>query len=134
MAKKITELTAFTAAASGDLLVMVDDPTGSAETKKITAGDLLTSPTDERLLEWAAAEAYTMTAVTRNGDGVITGADVVWLDGSAGVFTATTVNATWKAVDAYTVTHTVSGKTITQAAVTRSGGGEVTAVPALTIA
>lgn len=133
MAKKISELTAFSSAASGDLLVMVDDPTGSAETKKITAGDLMTSPTDERLLEWASAEAYTMTTITRNGDGVITGADVVWLDGSAGVFTATTVNATWKAIDAYTITHTVSGKTITQAAITRSSG-EVTAVPALTIA
>lgn len=134
MAKKITELTAFSAAASADLLVMVDDPTGSAETKKITAGDFLTSPTVERLLEWAAAGVYVMTSITRNGDGVITAADVTWPDGSAGVFTATTVNATWKAIDAYTVTHVATSKTVTQAAVTRNGSGEVIAVPVLTIA
>lgn len=75
-----------------------------------------------------------MTSITRNGDGVITAADVTWPDGSAGVFTATTVNATWKAIDAYTVTHVATSKTVTQAAVTRNGSGEVIAVPVLTIA
>ena len=39
--KKVTELTALTNAASGDLLLIVDDPLGSPETKKITVGDLI---------------------------------------------------------------------------------------------
>ena len=37
--KKVTELTALTNAASGDLLLIVDDPLGSPETKKITVAD-----------------------------------------------------------------------------------------------
>lgn len=35
-AKKISELTALTTASTDDLLVIVDDPSGSATTKKIT--------------------------------------------------------------------------------------------------
>ena len=38
-AKKITELTALSAPVGSDLLVMVDDPAGAAETKKITVAD-----------------------------------------------------------------------------------------------
>ena len=38
-AKKITELTALSAAIGSDLLVAVDDPSGAAETKKITVAD-----------------------------------------------------------------------------------------------
>jgi hypothetical protein len=39
--KKVTELTALTNATSDDLLLIVDDPSGSPETKKITVGNLL---------------------------------------------------------------------------------------------
>ena len=38
--KKITELTQLTSLASGDLFVVVDDPTGTPITKKITASDI----------------------------------------------------------------------------------------------
>lgn len=38
--KKITELTQLTSLASGDLFVVVDDPTGTPITKKIAAGDI----------------------------------------------------------------------------------------------
>lgn len=38
--KKITELTALTAPINGDILPIVDDPTGAAETKKVTKEDL----------------------------------------------------------------------------------------------
>lgn len=37
---KITDLNELTTVADGDLLAIVDDPTGSAETKKITRGNL----------------------------------------------------------------------------------------------
>lgn len=40
-AKKITELSALTAPAAADLLVIVDDVAGTAITKKVTVGDLL---------------------------------------------------------------------------------------------
>ena len=39
-AKKISELTALTSASEDDLLVIVDDPSGTAATKKITVGNL----------------------------------------------------------------------------------------------
>ena len=38
--KKITELTQLTSLASGDLFVVVDDPTGTPITKKITSSDI----------------------------------------------------------------------------------------------
>jgi hypothetical protein len=89
---------------------------------------------DATIIGWAASEAYAITSATRDSDGVITTASVLWPDGSAGTFTRTTKNATFLTIDAYTVTHTDSGKTATQPAVTRDASGNVTAQPALTIA
>ena len=40
-AKKISELSALTAPAAVDLLVIVDDPTGTPITKYVTVGNLL---------------------------------------------------------------------------------------------
>ena len=90
--------------------------------------------TDARLKEWTEAGAYEATAISFDADGVVTTATVKWPDGSAGVFTTVTKNTTWLAVDAYTITHTVSGLTVTQAAVTRDADGNVTTKPALTVA
>ena len=39
-AKKISELTVLTSASGDDLLVIVDDPSGTAVTKKITVSNL----------------------------------------------------------------------------------------------
>lgn len=86
------------------------------------------------LREWAEAGAYEVTAATVDSDGIITTATVKWPDGSAGTFTTTTKNSTWIAIDAYTITHTNSSKTVTQTAVTRDTNGNVTAKPALTVA
>lgn len=90
--------------------------------------------TTQTLKMWTEGEAYEATSITRDSDGVVTTATVAWPDGSAGTFTTTTKNTTWLAVDAFTVTHTDSGKTVTQAAVTRNSAGEVTTKPALTVA
>lgn len=92
------------------------------------------SVTNIRLIEWVTAEAYELTSITRDSDEVPTTATVKWPDGSAGTFTTTTKNATFLAIDAFTVSHTDSGKTVTQAAVTRDSGGAVTTKPALTVA
>lgn len=83
---------------------------------------------------WALSSAFSITSATRDSDGVITTASVLWPDGSAGTFTRTAKNATFMTIDAYTVTHTASGKTATQPAVTRDASGNVTAQPAITIA
>jgi hypothetical protein len=86
------------------------------------------------LRAWTEGEAFQATSVTRDSDGVPTSAVLLWPDGSAGTFTLTTKNSTWLAVDAYTVTHTDSGLTVTQAAVTRDSLGAITTKPALTVA
>lgn len=85
------------------------------------------------IIGWAASEAYAINSATRDSDGVITTASVVWPDGSTGTFTRTTKNSTFLTIDAYTVTHANSGKTATQSAVTRDASGNVTAQPAITI-
>lgn len=90
-------------------------------------------PAPTRLLEWAMSEDYIFTSVTYDSDDVVTTAAVLWPDGSVGVFTTTTKNSTFLTVDAYTITHTDSGKTVTQSAVTRNSDGFVTATPAPTI-
>jgi hypothetical protein len=90
--------------------------------------------TDARLKEWAEGECYEVTAATWDSDGVISGATVKWPDGSAGTFTTTTKNSTWLAIDAFTITHAGSGKTVTQAAVTRDANGNITVKPAITVA
>lgn len=90
--------------------------------------------TDARLKEWVSGEDYEITAATYDSDGVPTTATVKWPDASAGTFTTTTKNATWLAIDAYTVSHTSSSKTVTQAAVTRDANGQVTVKPAITVA
>lgn len=88
------------------------------------------------LIGWAQAGAYTLTSVTYDSTytSAISTASVKWPDGSSGTFTATTINTTFGTVDAYTITHTGSGKTLTQAAVTRNNDGLITAQPALTVA
>jgi hypothetical protein len=89
---------------------------------------------DNTLKAWATAEAFELTAATWGGDGVLDSATVKWPDGSAGTLTVTSTNATWLAVDAFTVTHADSGKTVTQSAVTRNSNGNITTKPAVTVA
>lgn len=88
----------------------------------------------QQLIEWVESGAYEVTSATFDGDGILSTATVKWPDGSAGTFTATTKNTTWFTVDAYTVSHTVYGLTVTQSAVTRNADGYVTTKPALTVA
>ena len=94
------------------------------------------SASDEALKQWTESGAYEATAISFDADGVVTTATVKWPDGSAGVFTTVTKNADFLAVDAYTISHTDSGKTVTQSAVTTRDAttGDVTAKPALTVA
>lgn len=82
---------------------------------------------------WAHAEAWAMTSVNRDGEGVITTATVTWPDGSTGTFTRTHKNSEFLAIDGFTVTHAQSGKTVTQPLVTRTPSGGLQVRPDLTI-
>lgn len=81
-------------------------------------------------------DALIVGAVTRDSNGAATSASVIWPDGSAGTYTATTASSAFPgAVDAYTVTWVGSStKTVTQSAVTRDATtGAVTTRPAMTV-
>jgi hypothetical protein len=113
-------------------LAISADPTAFALVgDAASAGALATSAL---LKAWTSADAYELLSITMDENDVITSATVKWPDGSAGTFTATTVNSTFHVIDAFTVTHTLSGKTVTQAAVTRNADGYPTTFPALTVA
>jgi hypothetical protein len=93
---------------------------------------------NQQLIEWCESGAYEMTAITYHGTNTkaVSTATVKWPDGSAGTFTTTAYNTTAfpARVNAYTVSHTASGKTVTQAACTLNADGEITTKPALTVA
>lgn len=91
------------------------------------------------LIGWTLAQAFRVSSASRDSNGAITTASVVWPDGSTGTFTTDTASTAFPgAIDAYHVTYVNAGlsisKTVTQTAVTRDGNGAVTAQPALTVA
>jgi hypothetical protein len=112
---------------------IVDAPDGQLD-QAITNLHGGASVPDDVLKEWTAGEDFEITAAGYDVDEVVTTATVKWPDGSAGTFTTTSKNATWLAIDAFTITHTTSGKTVTQAAVTRNANGSISVKPALTVA
>jgi len=90
--------------------------------------------TSAQILSWATSQAFQFSgAVPTVAAGT---AAITWPDGTAGVFTADTINATWGAIDAWHATYvgTSSTTTATQTAVTRDAYGNVTTQPAITVA
>lgn len=88
---------------------------------------------DQTLSEWTENSAYQLLSIIRDSNGIITSATVQWPDGSTGTFTATAINNAWLAVDAYLITHTLSGKSVTQLSVTRDYNGNIITKPVLTV-
>lgn len=76
---------------------------------------------------------YDSVIPTATQNNLITAANVIWPDGSAGVF-AGVVNSTWLFIESYTVTHVDSGLTITQPTITRGTNGDITNKPQVTVA
>jgi hypothetical protein len=131
-AERLRGVDTTTAASPGQALAW-NPTTGRYEPTTMPGGGA--SVSDTQLIEWTAGEDFELTAVTYDGTytSVISTATVKWPDGSAGTFTTTTINTTWEAIDAFTITHTDSGKTVTQSAVTRNADGHITTKPALTV-
>jgi hypothetical protein len=72
------------------------------------------------MLQMTAAPTYDVTYTD-----VIKTVAVEWPDGSAGVFTATTINATWLEATAFALTHADSGKTLTGSGLVRNAAGQI---------
>jgi hypothetical protein len=118
----IVRLSAFTA---------VWEPLGWVNDGSVTGPGVAPS----QLIEWTEAEAYETLTVTYRSDvtTLVDEATVRWPDGSGGVYTSTAVDEDFELIDAYTITHAGSGKTVTQAAVTRNGSGQITTKPPLVV-
>jgi hypothetical protein len=91
----------------------------------------------DAVMGWVYAQAFRVLEGSRDANGALLSASVVWPDSVTGSFTATTVSTDFPgAVDAYTVTRVQNGITqnYTQPAVTRDPvTGAVTAQPAIII-
>lgn len=111
---------------------------GTAERITITTGEgQLRGPAgiQYNLSTWAYTQAFQALTVTRDTNGAIVTADIVWPDGIPGVFTTDIASIEFPgAVDAWHATYaSTPSKTITQPAVTRDASGAVIAQPAITI-
>lgn len=86
------------------------------------------------LIKWTQGKNWEPVDITYDSELRVTSATVKWPDGSLGTYTATDYNATHEIYDGFTITHTDSGLTVTQPAVTRGTDGQVTHKPNLTVA
>ena len=100
-------------------------------------GGALAGLLDKQLKEWASLlPDFMLTSVTYHGTytNAPATATINWPDGSGGTYTTTAYDTTNRDWSSFTATHTDSGKTVTQAAITRNSSGNVTTRPALTVA
>jgi hypothetical protein len=143
-------------AVDGSIAFQIGDPVPLATADRLgipyVSGDIIlgtqrSGPTPTPVYDWAThSELFRALAasldpliagiVTRDGNGAMTAAPVLWPNGVPGVYTATALSSAFPgAVDAYTVTYGSSPviRTYTQPAVTRDGTGAVTTRPAVTV-
>lgn len=108
----------------------------AASSAQSTAATAL-SATSGNLMNWALVQSFRLVSATRDSNGAITTASIVWPDGATGMFTADTISTAFPgAIDAWHATYSgpLGSKTVTQPAVTRDSNGAVTVQPAITIA
>lgn len=105
----------------------------SAVTPGAIPGALPEIATNARLTEWVAAGSYQITSATYDSDGVISTGVIAWPDGSSGVWTTISKDASLLTVSSYSVTYAATSKTITQPTITFDANGNVTTKPALVI-
>ncbi len=91
-------------------------------------GGIVVSSEGYILGNWAAALERLNGAPTPHGTypDLIGSANVIWPDGSNGVYTAVTVNATWLEATHWTLTHVVLGLTLTFSGLVRDANGFIT--------
>lgn len=91
---------------------------------------------NQTIIGWAVAGAFAMVSSTRDSNGVVTTAEIIWPDGASGTYTADTISTAFPgSTDAWHATHTVAGltKTVTQAVVARNTDGSISSQPIITI-
>ena len=96
-------------------------------------GTIPWTPSRTSLLAAVAGGEYQVVVAARDSVGLLTNATVLWPDGTYGTWSATNIDATWHAVNGYTVTYTNGPATIVQPTMLRDQNGGVTNAPALII-
>jgi hypothetical protein len=88
------------------------------------------------LAHWPAALGNMTGAPTYDAvyTDVIETVNVDWPDGSAGVYTAVTIDATWEEPTEWTLTHVDSGLTLTASGLVRNAAGQITTQMTLSVA
>ncbi len=114
---------------------LIDVPTGSAF---YDLEDITTSQQDElhqQLIEWTLSEAFAISSVSYDVNGIMATASVTWPDETTGVWTTTEANTDFLVPDAFTITYVKYGvtTTVTQSTVTRDEDGNVTDQPLPTV-
>jgi hypothetical protein len=89
----------------------------------------------QALLGWAYAGNFgQLVSGTRDANGVLLSASIVWPDGTPGTYVTDAQDPASGAINAWHATYAgPPAKTLTQLAVTRDVNGAVTAQPAITI-
>lgn len=92
-------------------------------------------PLDYSLRTWAYGQVFRLVSATRDANGAITTATIVWPDGVTGVFITDVASVAFPgAIDAWHATYdSTPVLTATQPAVTRDANGAVIAQPTITI-
>jgi hypothetical protein len=106
----------------------------SAEAAALSA-EQATTGNPYNLVTWSYTQAFQLVSATRDTNGAIISASIVWPDGITGVFTTDSASVLFPgAIDAWHATYVATTtKTVTQPAVTRDSSGAVTAQPAIII-
>ena len=133
--KQLKDFPAASALADADVLFASQGGAEKALTAAQVAAYINANRLNQTLLTWAYAQSFQLVSATRDANGAITAASIVWPDGTAGVFTTDIASTAFPgAIDAWHATYAgTPAKTVTQAAVTRDANGAVTAQPTITI-
>lgn len=122
-------------AATNQTDTLAAQPSGRWIVKRVSAEPTPFLHADDRIAAWFNSQSYTIASVQMTDAGVITNATIRWPDGSSGYYSVTQIDAAWNAPNAWEYSHAITGKTFTQAAVTRSAiNGVVTYVPPIAVA
>lgn len=90
---------------------------------------------DDRISAWFNSGSFGIVTGAVSSAGVLTNATLRWPDGASGTYTVTSIDAVFGAPNSWTYTHAITGKTFTQAAITRdSSSGTVIAIPTISVA
>lgn len=126
---------ALSAGESADAATASEQAATSAADAAALSAEQAAQGSPYNLVTWSYTQAFQLVSATRDENGAIISANIVWPDGKLGIFTTDIASVDFPgAIDAWHATYVgTPTKTITQPSVTRDENGAVTIQPAITI-